>query len=807
MSTTRKKIDRLFESLAGISYDYRFIAIIVALLITLPLVKNLPHITIDTSTEGFLHEEDPALLAYEKFRDQFGRDELIVIAIQPPKVFDVVFLNKLKAFHKAIEERVPYLDEVTSLINARNTYGDEDRLVVEDLLETFPETQEQLAALEQRVMSSPLYPNLMISEDGKLTTVVIKTNNYSQLGVVEDSLEEGFDDEKRSAPAADRELLSDQENSAVIAKVGEVVSQFNAPDFIINYAGSSVVTHEIKKSMMSDMKKFMIIAVVAIGALLFVMFRRISGVALPLMVTLLSLLSTMGLMAATGAPIMPPTQTLPSFLLAVCVGAVVHVLAIFFHKVQKGIDQRTALLATYEHSGLAITMTSLTTAAGLGSFAGAEVAPIADLGRFAAFGILVALFFTMALLPAVISLLTIKPKTSDRAARRGDRLDSLLDWVAAVSVNKPIPILIIAAIIMVGSLGLVSQLQFSHDPLKWLPEKSTARTATTIVDTKMRGTTSIEVVIDTGRVNGLYEPAMMEKLDQLRHEFGAYDKGEIFVGKVVSLGEILKEINRALNEDRIEEYRIPDNRDLIAQEFLLFANSGSDDLEDFTDNQFSRARLTMKLPWLDAIKYAGFVKHVEVRFSEVLGDEATVSVTGIVALLGRTLSAAMSSAAQSYMIAALVITLMMILMIGSIKLGLVAMIPNFFPLLFVGGLMQLTNIPLDMFTMLTFSIALGLAVDDTVHFMHNFRRYHVTNDDVAEAVSHTLHTTGRAMLVTTVVLSVGFYLFLFSYMANIVNFGIVTGTAIVMALLADFFIAPALMSLLHPEPEAETKES
>ncbi len=150
----------------------------------------------------------------------------------------------------------------------------------------------------------------------------------------------------------------------------------------------------------------------------------------------------------------------------------------------------------------------------------------------------------------------------------------------------------------------------------------------------------------------------------------------------------------------------------------------------------------MKMPWLDAIKYAGFVEHVEERFSKVLGDDATVAVTGIVALLGRTLKATMSSAAQSYMIAAVVITIMMIIMVGSVKMGLVAMIPNLFPLLFAGGLMQLAGIPLDMFTMLTFSVALGLAVDDTVHFMANFRRFHITDDDMAEAVSHTLHTRG-----------------------------------------------------------------
>ncbi len=163
-------------------------------------------------------------------------------------------------------------------------------------------------------------------------------------------------------------------------------------------------------------------------------------------------------------------------------------MAIFFHKIQKGEDQRAALVATYEHSGLAITMTSLTTAAGLGSFAGAQVAPIDDLGKFAAFGILIALFYTMALLPAIISFLTIKQKHSDGATRRDDRLDRFFDWVTDVSVNRPVPILVTATLVMVGSAVLVSQPQFSHDPLKWLPEGSTTRTATAIVDAKMRGT-------------------------------------------------------------------------------------------------------------------------------------------------------------------------------------------------------------------------------------------------------------------------------------------------------------------------------
>ena len=138
----------------------------------------------------------------------------------------------------------------------------------------------------------------------------------------------------------------------------------------------------------------------------------------------------------------------------------------------------------------------------------------------------------------------------------------------------------------------------------------------------------------------------------------------------------------------------------------------------------------------------------------------------------------------------------MVLLVGSLRLGLVSMIPNLLPIVLVMGLMWLLGFPLDLFTMLIGSIAIGLAVDDTVHFMHNFRRYHAESGDVSRAVHETLLTTGRAMLVTTVVLSIGFFIFMLSSMSNLFNFGLLTGLAILIALLADYFLAPALMTLL-----------
>ncbi|MBL4615615.1 MAG: efflux RND transporter permease subunit, partial [Magnetovibrio sp.] len=286
-------------------------------------------------------------------------------------------------------------------------------------------------------------------------------------------------------------------------------------------------------------------------------------------------------------------------------------------------------------------------------------------------------------------------------------------------------------------------------------------------------------------------------LDQLGREIESLRDGQYTVGKTLSLADILKESNRALHANDDAYYAIPDDRDLIAQELFLFENSGSDDLEDFVDSQFQKARFTAKMPWVDAIHLRTLDAELTEKFRAVLGDEVDITVTGMNALLGRTMEATIYSMTNSYLIAAGVITLMMILFIGNVRLGLVSMIPNLMPIIIALGLMGWLGIKLDLFTMLIGSIAIGLAVDDTIHFMHNFRRYHHETADVRLAVRKTLLGTGRAMFVTTVVLSTGFFIYTQSTMSNLFNFGWLTGMTIILALLADFFLAPALMAMLH----------
>lgn len=306
----------------------------------------------------------------------------------------------------------------------------------------------------------------------------------------------------------------------------------------------------------------------------------------------------------------------------------------------------------------------------------------------------------------------------------------------------------------------------------------------------------MEAILTLDKENGWYDPDLLHRLDAIGNELEGKHYKHAYIGKAFSLTTIVKEINQALHENRSEAYAIPDDRELIAQEFLLFENSGSDDLEDFTDSQFTKARLTIKFPFIDAVYYRPIEKEIGGQFKEKF-PEAEFQLTGMIVLLARTITNTISSMIRSYLTALVVITILMVLLIGRVRIGLLSMIPNLAPILFILGIIGFFDLPMDLFTMMVASIAIGLAVDDTIHFMHNFRRYYESSGDPRRAVFETLNTTGRAMLVTTVVLTLGFFIFGLAMMQNVVRFGLLTGMTLVAALLSDYFLGPALMVLVN----------
>ncbi len=798
-----KKLETMMGKFGGYIFDHPFKVILVVLALLAVPIAHVPQIKMDTSTEGFMHPKDPVLLKYNDFRAQFGRDERIVLAIKSDKIFTLDFLKKLKNLHEEIEEKVPYLDDVTSLYNVRNTRGEGDKLITDDLLEPFPTTQEDVARIKKQAMASHFYKNLLISEDGKMTTVVIETDAYSHEGErevsAEDAFDEGFDDTSVDTTAdtssdkttQERKFLTDAENHTLLSKLHEIVKKYNSDDFQIYVAGSPAVNNSLKAQMQADMQKFMRVTFLIIIVFLFIMFRRVTAVFYPLLVIILSLLATVGTMAWAGTAFKLPTQIVPSLLLAVSIGATVHILSIFFDRFNKTADKRDALSYTLGHSGLAIAMTSITTAIGVGSFYGSEVAPIADLGTYASLGVMLSLFLTLTLLPALLAITKIKPKANKAA----DKLDAFMGRLARIPVHYYKAIIVFSAVLVLFALFASTKIELSHNPLHWFQPGDYDRVSTEVIDKSMNGSVTMEVVVDTKKENGWNDPERLNKLNALSAKLEKYTDQYTHIGKVVSLATIVKETNRALHENKETFYSIPQDANLVSQELLLFENSGSDDLEDVVDSQFSKARITIKLPWTDAVKAHDVLSYVKAESKKAFPNDE-VTTTGMIPLLIHTFAGAVHSSVVSYIIAFVLITFMMIFILGSVRIGLLSMVPNLTPIILGLLIMVIKPIPLDMFTLLIGSIAIGLAVDDTIHFMHNFKRYYLETKDAAKAIEHTFYTTGKAMVITSMVLSLGFYAYMMANMISVQNFGLLTGSVILFALLADLLLAPALMMVV-----------
>ena len=794
--TIRDRIGAGFEGWGDRMVRHRWSVIALVLVVAVGLGAQIPGLAIDNSVEGFLREDDPILIHYNEFRDQFGRDDVSVIAVETPEVFDLRFLEMLRELHRDLEAEVPHVDEVTSLVNARATRGEGDELIVEDLLEEWPRSAEQLAALRKRVFANPIYLDTLITQDGRFTTITIKPTTYSSLGTGPGSRGE-FDDAEfvDSGEATEPAYLTDVESAALVKAVRRVMARHVGPDFEMHLAGAAVVEDRMVDETQADLSRFLTISLLAIIAVLYVVFRRVSGVVLPLVTVVLSLVSTLGIMVLLEIPLSLTTEILPSFLLTVGVCYSVHILVVFLQRLDRGFRRREAITYALGHSGLAVLMTSLTTAGGLFSFAWAEVAPVGELGVVGPLGVLIAMAFSVVLLPA---LLAVVPLRGEGRAVRPKRawLRRLVVGCGEYSAQRPWTVVAASALVLALSGVGAGQLRVANDYMTWFPDGDPLRAATELIDRELRGAVTLEAVVETGEENGLHAPELLRRIEELATANQSIRHRDLFIGKTVSVVDVLKETHRALNENRADYYAIPDGRPLVAQELLLFESSGSDDLEELVDSRFSKARVSMKIPWVDWMLYPEFLEKMRWHVEAILGDEVRFHLTGFSAVMARAAATFNVTMARSYVMALLIITPLMIFLLGSLGRGALSMVPNLAPILLTLGVMGWLGIALDMSTLLIGGIIIGLAVDDTIHFMHGFNRRYEETGDPYRAVRETLETTGAAMLFTSVVLAAGFLVFTLAYMTNVVVFGLLCGFATVMAFLADVTLAPALMILV-----------
>ena len=772
---------------------WRIIATV--LLFTLGVSTQIRHFYFETSNEAFFHPNDPVRVRIDSFTETFGRDSRIIIAFRPDTaVFDPDFLAVLRDIHLAIEDEVPNIVEVTSLWNVRETLGSGDGLEVRDFLEDWPESDAELEALAFRAKANPLYQELLLSEDGRATMIAIETEAYSQSVAVDDLA--GFEDEVLVEPESRRIGISGEEDAEILVAIEDILERAPLDAVEVHIAGTPSFSTIIARTMVPDMARSTALSVIIVAAFLMILFRTAMGVLVPLVTVALSVFATMSVMGGIGIPLMLPTQIVPSFLMAVGVGGAVHLVAIFYQGLREERSRVDAIAHALSHSGLPILMTSLTTAAGLLSFIPAALAPISHFGIIGPIGVILALIYVLVLLPALLAVLPSRIPSHD-PGRTNTLSQRVLLSTGRLATRRPAAVLTVWGLLMIGSLIGIQRIHIGHNMIKWFPLDAPIVSAIDFTNEYFGGAASYEILVSTGEENGLHEPEALRRIEALSTYLETAEGGGLTPGKVISIVDVVKETHRALNENREDSYVIPDERALISQELLLFENSGSDDVEDLVTSDFSTARLTVRLLFDDAAFFTPYMETILPEIKRILGPQLDFEITGMYRLIGNTITAALTTMLRSYSTALVVITILMVLLIGQVRMGLVAMIPNLAPVIFTLGLMGWLGLPLDMISLMVASIVIGLAVDDTIHFMHNFRREFEATGDVSAAVDHTLISTGQALLFTSCVLACGFLVYTQAYMLHLYSFGVTTSAAIVVAFLADVTLAPSLVAVLR----------
>jgi len=792
-------LDRGFAALAGWSFDHRgWVTGICALLFGAGLVLA-GRVETDTSYEAYFHEGDSTYQAYEAYREDFGSDEVAYIGYELPGrdhgPWDLEAMRRLESLTRALEE-VPFVYEVTSLANVELTEGRSAGIEISKLWDELPETQAALLERRAAYLGKPWIVGGLLDEDARFGAILLDMDRSST-----DPPEAIVWDE--SLGAGDLENVYPQVSDA---KISEILDRPEYRDFRFYYSGDVPLNAYYNRIMTHEPLLLLGLSLALVSGTLLFFFRTWVSVLMPALVLLSSFVLMLALMGVMGWKMGLTFLTAPPLLMAVGVAHSVHILSEFrVQRTELG-DRRAALVETLRLVGTPCLLTSLTTAAGFLSMSFVPIKSLSQSALYTAAGVLAAFVLSLTLLLALLSFgprqgRTTQPGVRGSAGQGGIRLVGLLTRVAELNLRRRRALLVgFSAFTLVCAVGAL-RVQVDSNWLEDFWSDAPIRMDTVRVDDEMGGTTNIIYVFDAGRADAIKEPAALREIERLQT---LAKEEDWLVRKSYSIVDIVKDLNQVFQDGKPEFYRIPETRQEVAQLLLLYESSGGEEVEEYVSLDYRRANLELRLRLAPTSETAKLVARLDAALEEAPLVTTSRTLTGIGALWLELMDYIVDSQIQGFTIAFSAITAMMILIFRSLRIGLISMIPNLTPVLVALGAMGWLGIDLDYNKAMIAAVAIGISVDDTIHLMTRFHHEFARHRHYETALRAAMAGIGRALLITSVALVLGFLVFGLSELRSQATFGGLLAAAIVTALIADFFFMPALVLTLRPfGPESD----
>lgn len=758
-------------------------SILTGLLLLAALIPGIAKMQTDFSYRIWFRESDPLLASFDAFERRFGNDENVVLIVHSPSgIFDQESIKLIQDLTAEMWQ-IPEIIRVDSLTNYNWTHSEGDDLMVEplipgkeDLAEGEILSDELLAQRRKIALEHEIIPGYLVSHDG--TAAVIYAQLKPAIGTAPDF---------ETVITATRAMLAPYLSGEVVTHVHDPAKYKGSGDHSIYLTGGAAVSQSFKDLTQSDMKTMVPMLLAAIVVFLLLYFRRISGVLLPFMVIFLSIAGTLGFAGWAGIEFNNLTAIVPHILIAISVADAVHILVTFFQFRQSGMARKESAHKTLVKNLQPTLLTSISTAIGFFSFSSAKIIPIVYMGILAGTGTMLAWVITILILTPLMAYLPIKVPHKPEAPKHNEPHPMAVryaEWLQRNSRYIAATFLVAFGFATWGAL----QNEINSDPFKYFSDTVHTRVANEFAEQKVGGMLGIEITINSGEPDGIKSPEWLARVEK----FDNWLKGRDHITKTISIVDIIKQSNRSLNGDDPAAYVIPDNRDLIAQELFLYTMSLPQgmDLNNRMTLDNDMIRLTAMSSMHESRQSLEEFERIEAKAAE-LGLDA--QVTGKMPLYHNMNPYVVSAFLTSISMALVLVSLLMIISLGSIRLGLLSMIPNTVPLVFGGAFMWFLHKPMDVGTVLVTSTCLGIAVDDTIHFLSNYSRWRKLGMSPSQSVAHVLTHTGPALVVTTLVLVVAFSTFAFAQFVPNVNFGIMTAIVLSTALFADITLLPAIL--------------
>jgi hydrophobe/amphiphile efflux-3 (HAE3) family protein len=731
----------------------RWIIIASVIVLTLFFGYQTRFISINSDIVSSLPDDDPAALLFKNIGNQFGGNEMGMIVLESDNVFKNDLLKHVKQITDSL--KITHgVSTVTSLTNILDIKSTEEGIEIGKLVDDYnlPESQSQLDSLKSYVFSKEMYKGAIVSEDGTATVIMFT-------------------------------LLPDADKQAVAKEIKEKTEALNLPE-IIYFGGLPFMVNDVSDLIISDIVWLLPIVFIVIALILYFSFKSLRGVLMPLLTAGIAVIWTIGIMVTAGHELTIILNIVPIILLAVGSAYTIHVINSF--NVSKTTDINQTIIKALGYVIIPVVLAAVTTAIGFVSFVlGAYLTMIRDFGIFTAIGVMVSLILAIFFVPALTSVFSKNDnkKTADLTEKKTILSHVILQPLSNLLFKHPKYIFSIWGILMVISIVGMFLIKTSTNMADYFKKDNPTRISEDLMQKKFGGSFPVFVVFD-GDVQSPEVLKTMIKTEQ-------FMKQDPNISITQSVADLIEQMNDAMLEGK----KIPDDRTKIEQ--LWFLLDGQDVMPQLVSEDLDRGIIQSKFASVENKEIEAFTKKMQQFIEENSNENCKIELTGMPSVYVRLNDSLIKSQFSSLLIALVLVVLIVGLIFRSFSKGIYATIPIIATILVLFGFMGFTGIPLDIATVLVGSIALGIGIDYSIHFISGFNAHLKENGDAEKAIEKTLLSSGKAIIINVTSVAAGFLVLLFSQLVPLQNFGLLVAISMFGSGLGSLTLLPVILILAN----------